>query len=248
MSFWEIVAVFACAAAPALADEKKYEAPQIIAIMPLRVVVGETQTVHFRGLKLKEVTEVRCTPALAVTLKEKKDAGVPNGLDAKEAGDQELVVELNVPADFAAKMIALEAISPAGTTAPREIRVVVKDSEFAEKEPNNGFREAQPWDMTKPMAGRIDGDKDVDVLRIEGHAGKPLALRIIAATAGSLLDPVLSLFGNDGHLLASDDDADGGRDARFNFTPKADGPLCLVVSDAHDRGGPWHEYRIEAQP
>ena len=98
------------------------------------------------------------------------------------------------------------------------------------------------------MTGRIDADKDVDVFRIEGHAGKPLEIRIIAAAAGSLLDPVLSLFDNDGHLLATDDDADGGRDARLNVTPKSDGPLCLVVSDAHDRGGSWYEYRIEAQP
>lgn len=243
-----MVAAFVGIAGAAFAEEKKKDAPQVMAIAPLRVVAGETQTVRLRGLKLKEVTEVRSTPALIVTVKEKKDAAVPNGLEARDVGDQELVVELSVPFDCAAKTIALEAVAPSGTTSRREMRVIAKDAEVGEKEPNNGFREAQPWDLAKPMTGRIDADKDVDVFRIDGHAGKPLAIRITAAAAGSLLDPVLSLYDAEGHLLATDDDADGGRDARLSVTPKTDGALCLVVSDAHDRGGPWHEYRIDAQP
>lgn len=242
-----VVAALLCGAS-AMAEEKKSEAPQVLAITPLSVVVGETQTVRLRGLKLKEVTEIHSTPVLSAVVKEKKDAAPPNGLEAKEAGDQELVIELTVPADCPAKTIALEAVAPAGRSAPRGISVTAKDAEVREKEPNNGFREAQPWDMAKPLAGRIEGDKDVDVFRIEGRAGKPLTVRITAASAGSLLDPVLSFFDTDGHLLATADDTDGGRDARLSVTPKMDGPLCLVVSDAHDRGGPWHEYRIEAQP
>ena len=242
-----LVAALLCAAS-ATAEEKKNDTPQITAITPLSIVAGETQTLRLRGLKLKEVTEIRTTPAVGATVKEKKDAAPPNGLEAKDVGDQELVVELNVPADCAAKTIALEAIAPAGTTAPRGIFVIAKDAEVREKEPNNGFREAQPWDMAKPLAGRVEGDKDVDVFRIQGRAGKPLSVRITAANAGSLLDPVLSIFDAEGHLLNTADDADGGRDARISVTPKMDGPLCLVVSDAHDRGGPWHEYRLEAQP
>jgi hypothetical protein len=236
--------------AAAVAQEKKAEPPRITAVTPLRVIAGETQTVRLRGAKLKEAIEVRSTPALGATVKEKKDAAVPNGLEAKDVGDQELVVELVVPADCAAKTIALEVVTPAGTTAPREIAVGAKDAEVREKEPNNGFREAQPWDGAKPLAGRIEGDKDVDVFRIEARAGQPLTIRITAAAAGSLLDPTLALFNAAGQLLASADDSADSRDARLSFVPKTDGPLCLVVSDAHDRGSAWHEYRIEreAQP
>ena len=235
-------------AVSATAEEKKDVLPRVTAVAPLRVILGETQTVRLRGVKLKEVTEIRCKSALAVTVKEKKDAGLPNGLEAKDVGDQELVLELAVPADFAAKTLALEVVTPAGTTAPREISVDAKDVEVREKEPNNGFREAQVWDGVKPMSGRIEGDKDVDVFRIEGLAGKALVFRITAATAGSLLDPVLTIFDAAGRLLATAGDSASSRDARLSVVPKADGPLCLVVSDAHDRGGPWHEYRLELLP
>lgn len=244
------IAVALCLfAAFADAEDKKPEPPKIIAIAPLRLVVGETQTVRLRGLKLKDVTEVRITPTMTVSAKEKKDAAPPNGLEAKDVGDQELAVEVNVPADCAAKTISMEVVTPGGTTSPREFPIVSKDAEVREKEPNNGFGEAQAWDASKPMSGKIDGDKDVDVFRVDGHAGKSLAVRVVAAAAGSLLDPILSVFDADGRLLSNADDSAGdGNDARISIVPKRDGPLLIVISDAHDRGGAWHEYRLETQP
>jgi len=232
------------------AEDKKPEPPKIVAVAPLRLVIGETQKVQLRGLKLKDVTEVRCTPTMALSVKEKKDAALPKGLTAKDAGDQELLVEVNVPADCTAKTVSLEVVTPGGTTIPREFAIVAKAAETREKEPNNGFRETQVWDTGKPMAGRIDADKDVDVFRVEGHSGKTLAVRVVAAAAGSLaLDPILSVFDADGRLLSSADDSAGiGNDARISIVPKRDGPLFIVVSDANDRGGAWHEYRLEAQP
>lgn len=242
------VALLACATATApAADEKKTEPPRIIAVTPLRVIAGEKQTVRLRGVKLKDVTEIRATPAVTATVKEKKDASLPAGLEAKEVGDQEIAVELTVPADFAAKTVSLDAITPAGSTGPRELPVIVKDSAAREKEPNNGFREAMSWDGAQPMDGRIDADKDVDVFRLPGRAGKALTIRITAAAAGSLLDPVLALYDAAGSLLSTADDTAENRDARLSFAPKTDGPLCLVVSDAHDRGGAWHEYRLEME-
>ena len=249
MRFGGLATALLLVAAQALAQEKKKEdLPRIIAVTPLQVVAGETQTVRLRGLKLKDVTELRCTPGITVTVKEKKDAAAPNGLEAKDVGDQELVAELAVPADCAAASIELTAVAPAGESEARKIFVTPKNVMVTEKEPNNGFAEAQAVDQSKPISGRIEPDKDVDVYRVDGHAGTALKVRITAATAGSLLDPVLSVFDATGHLLGSADDTDGTRDARLTVTPKADGPLCLVVCDAHDRGGPWHEYRLEFDP
>ncbi len=242
-----IAVAFLLCAFVAEAQEKKIEPPRVIAISPLRATLGETQTLRLRGMKLKDVTEVRCTPPLVLTVKEKKDAAPPNGLEAKDVGDQELAVEVNIPADFSGTKIALEVVTPTGTTSPQDFPVIAKDSEVREKEPNNGFREAQPWDAAKPMAGKIDGDKDVDVFRISAVGGKSMAFQITAASAGSLLDPILSIFDADGRMLGSADDNAGGRDAKLTLTPKTDGPLFLVVSDAHDRGGSWHEYLLQRE-
>ncbi len=245
------IAVATCLFASfAEAEDKTPEPPKILAVAPLRLVVGETQTVRLRGLKLKDVTEVRSTPPMALSVKEKKDAALPNGLTPKDAGDQELVVEVIVPADCPAKTVSLEVVTPGGTTIPREFAIVPKDEEAREKEPNNGFREAQAWDTGKPMAGSIDADKDVDVFRVEGHAGKTLAVRVVAAAAGSLaIDPNLSVFDADGRLRSSADDSPGiGNNPQIRIVPQRDGPLFIVVSDANDRGGAWHEYRLETQP
>jgi hypothetical protein len=243
-----MVAALALGALSGFADEKKDDAPQIVAIKPLRVLVGEKQIVRLRGVKLKDATAVQATPPLDVKVKEKKDAAVPTGSEAKDVGDQELAIELTVPADFSPKTISIEAIAPAGRTAAREIGVIAKDDEVREREPNNGFREAQPWNNAKPITGSIESDKDVDVFKIDTQAEKPLTIRVIAASAGSLLDPVLTLFDADGHLLATADDADATRDALLGFVPKIDGPVFLVVSDANDRSTAWHEYRLEVQP
>ena len=239
----KLAMAFAFVAIAALAEEKKDEAPRVFALFPIQLTAGEKTTLRLRGVKLKDATEVRVAPDAQATLKEKKDTGVPNGLEAKDVGDNEVAIELTPPEGCG--KLSVEIVTPGGVTKSREVSVFPKDALVAEKEPNNGFREAQPIEPGKPLRGKIDADKDVDVFRFDAHVGKALTARVIAADAGSLLDPIISLFDTAGHLLATDDDIPGHRDPVLTFTPKTDGPLCLVVNDAHDRGGPWHEYRLE---
>lgn len=233
----------ALAASTVFAEEKKDETPRVFALFPIQLTAGEKATLRLRGLKLKDATEVRVAPEAQATLKEKKDTGVPTGLEAKEVGDQEVAIEVTPPAGC--EKLSVEIVTPSGVTKAREVLVFPQDALIPEKESNNGFREAQPIESGKPLRGKIDADKDVDVFRFDAHAGQALTARVIAADAGSLLDPILSLFDTAGHLLATADDTPGHRDPVLTFLPKTDGPLCLVVSDAHDRGGPWHEYRLE---
>lgn len=239
----KLATAFALVAVAAFAEEKKDEAPRVMAVFPIQLTAGEKATLRLRGLKLKDATEVRVAPEAQATLKEKKDTGVPNGLEAKDVGDNEIAIELTPPEGCT--KLTVEIVTPGGATKPREVLIFAKDALVAEKEPNNGFREAQPIEPGKPLRGKIDADKDVDVFRFDAHAGKALTARVIATDAGSLLDPIVSLFDTAGHLLANDDDTAGHRDPVLTFTPKTDGALCLVVNDAHDRGGPWHEYRLE---
>jgi hypothetical protein len=152
-------AFLALAAAAAAQEKKKEDLPRIIAVTPLHVVIGETQPVRLRGLKLKEVTEIRSTPPLTVTIKEKKDAAPPNGLEAKDVGDQELVVELSVPTDCSSAAIEFTAVAPSGDSETRKVYVIAKEAVAKEKEPNNGFSDAQVVDLSKPISGRIEPDK-----------------------------------------------------------------------------------------
>ena len=232
----------------AFAQENKHESPRITAIAPLHLVAGETQIIHVRGLKLNDATELRSTPALPLSVKEKKDAAPPNGLEAKDVGDQEIVAEITIPIDCAVTTLGLSVVAPTGTSQERNVFVIRKEDMAKEKEPNNGFAESQIVDQTKPITGRIEPEKDVDVFRVDGRAGKAVSVRVTAASASSLLDPILSVFDSSGHLLGMVDDASGSRDPQLTVTPSSDGPLCFVVCDAHDRGGPWHEYRLQFDP
>lgn len=237
------LAAFLTLTALTFAQDKKSEPPCVIAVAPIFLTAGEKTTLHLRGEKLKDATEVRIAPDAAATLKEKKDATVPNGLDAKDVGNTEVAIELTPPAG--STKLTLQIVTPAGVTEPREITVLPAHACTAEKEPNNGFREAQKIDPAKPVSGKMDADKDVDVFRFDARAGKPFTARVIAADAGSLLDPILSLYDIAGHFLASADDHGASRDPVLTFTSKSDGPLCLVITDAQDRGGEWHTYRLE---
>ena len=138
-------------ASSAFAQEKKEEPPSVIASAPLHLTAGEKGTLRLRGQKLKDATEVCVTPDAAATLKEKKDATVPNGLEAKDVGNTEVAIELTPPADCT--KLAVVIVTPSGTTEVREVPVFPRDAFTAEKEPNNGFREVQTWDFAKPMTG-----------------------------------------------------------------------------------------------
>ena len=229
------------------AAEEKKDIPRVTAVAPLGLTAGEASTLRLRGLLLKDATEVRTIPEAAAKLKDKKDASLPNGLEAKEVGDTEVSIELTPPADCT--KLSVQIVTPKGATEPHDIAIFPKEATVAEKEPNDGFRTAQMIDTAKPIVGKIGADKDVDVFRFEAKAGKPITARLIAAGSGSLLDAVLSLYDAAGRSLGSADDFDTQRDPILTATPATDGPLCIVVSDAHDRGGSWHEYRLEiSQP
>ena len=67
-------------------------------------------------------------------------------------------------------------------------------------------------------------------------------------TIGSPLDAVLRIEDAAGKQLATDDDAPGVNDPRFEWSAPADGTYTAIVSDLFGRGGEDYVYRLEAQP
>ena len=225
------------------AEDKKPDAPRITAIAPLDLIPGQETTLRIRGVKLSNATEVRFPGAFKAEIKEKKAADIPNGLEAKDVGDTQLEVKLTVPADLPAGPLALSVVTPDGTTAPRELRVLDAANCVDEKEPNGSLREAQTIEPGKTVRGTIKEDKDVDVFQFTGKSGQRIAAEIFAARGASLLDSVLTLLDARGHQLACADDTLTS-DPQLTLTLPADGPFFLIVQDAHDRGGPWHSYEL----
>lgn len=232
------------------AQKEKAETPRITALAPLHVSPGSEVTLKIRGVKLSAATEVRFPGARiapAVELKEKKSADVPQGFDAKLVGDTQVEAKLTVPAELPNGVLQVRVVTPGGDTPPRELRVIGRAACADEKEPNNGFREAQPLEPGKPVRGVVEKDKDVDVYQFAGRAGQRIAVEVFAARGASLLDPALTLFDTRGNILATCDDSGETRDAQCTAQLPSDGPVFIVLQDAHDRGGAWHGYELRVK-
>jgi hypothetical protein len=215
--------------------------PQVLVAMPLGAVPGSTSKVTLRGLRLDNANEVRLLASKGtVKLLKKGKTTVPNMQKPEKVGDSEVQIELTLPADAGEGMLAVEVVTPAGTTSHS---LLIARGAIAEKEPNNGYREAQPLMLPAIVDGAISTPQDVDVFRFEGKSGQKIVAEVLADRHGSALDGILTLTDARGAILTSNDDA-VGTDPKIEFTLPRDGVYYLSLIDAHDQGGPAHVYRL----
>jgi hypothetical protein len=224
------------------ADKK--DAPRPLICIPLGVVPGVETKITIRGQRLDNASEIRFGDVKAtVKIVNKSKANIPNMQDAAKVGDTQIEAQITLPADFAGKEAAFTVVTPAGESEPHKL-LVDKTPTIAEKEPNNGFRQAQPIQVPQVIDGAIGQNQDVDVFRFDGQARQQVVIEIFAARYGSALDSFLTLYNAEGQIIASNDDMEGTTDSRIEATlPKA-GVYYVSVIDAHDSGGPAHVYRM----
>ena len=218
-------------------------APSITANEPAALVRGRKETFKLRGFELKGATQLRFPSAeqIVVELKETSDAGQAKGLENKVVGDKQLVAEITLPADVPTGFIEYVVVTPAGE-AKSKIIVLAPELSLDEREPNDGFRDAQKLSVGQSVRGSIQGDKDVDVFAYPSVAGQQL--RITVTSGGPLLmDVAVQCYDGRGQFLAAADDGPS-RDPVMILTTKAEGPIYLCVSSSHDLGGPWHSYLL----
>ena len=97
--------------------------------------------------------------------------------------------------------------------------------------------------------GSLEEPGDADVFTFQGTAGAKLSLSVLARSAGSPLDPVLTVYNVDGKVLDTADDGGGGRfDPSLTFSPPADGEYRIEVSDRFGFGGERFFYVLTATP
>ncbi len=131
-----------------------------------------------------------------------------------------------------------------GETRPHRLLVETTLPVAKEKEPNDGFRQAQSVTLPVVVEGAIERPRDVDVFQFEGRAGQKVQFEVLAARHGSPLDSILTLYNAAGEQLAVNDDFEGSVDSRLEVVLPADGKYHVVLMDAHDSGSPIHVYRL----
>ena len=215
--------------------------PSITATEPAALVRGRKETLKLRGFELKGATQLRFPSAeqIVVELKECTDAGAAKGLENKVVGDKQLVAEITLPADAPTGLIEYVLVTPVGE-AKSKIIVLAQESSIDEREPNEGFREAQELHVGQSVRGSIQSEKDVDVFAFPTMAGQQL--RITVTSGGPLLmDVAVQCYDSRGQFLAAADDGPS-RDPVMTLTTKTEGPIYICVTSSHDLGGPWHSY------
>jgi hypothetical protein len=227
------------------AQEKK-DTPKILLALPLGVPVGKPTRVTLRGLKLDAVTEMRwADPKVSTPIKvlSKGKAAVPDKMEASRVGDTQVEVEVTLTPEMTSAP-SLVVRTPAGDSNAHPLLFETECEVLAKKEPNGGFRQAQPLDLPRVVEGVIGQGQDVDVFRVEGKAGQKLTAEVLASRFGSALDSTLTVYDAAGRQLAWSDDVEGGSDARLELTLPRDGTYFVSLADANDSGSPLHLYRL----
>ncbi len=238
-------------------DKKPDNSPQLLIATPLGIVAGQATKVVLRGKRLDETKELQINgQANVAKILSKSKSAPPQKLDANRAGDSQLEVELTLPADTKPGECELVAITDTGRSAVFKLFVDARPL-TAEKEPNDGFAQAQAIHIGETLEGTLHQPQNVDVFRFDGQAGDKLICEVLAARRGSALDATLSLFDARRQWIDTADDLSNAdveeksptsdwsrRDARLEVTLPSSGKFFLVVQDANDLGGHTHPYRL----
>ena len=234
------------------AEDKKPETakviPHVLMTMPLAVARGSTTTLIVRGKGLADATDVQAEAhgsKLAVKIKSKGKADVPKPELAEKLGDTKVEIELEVPADAAGDEVKLAVIGPNGTSESHIVRLFSAAELIPEKEPNNGFTTAQAIESPITVIGSIGKENDVDVFRISGKAGQKLSAEVFAARLGSPLDSLLTLYDEQGRVIAQNDDANAAEgDSMLDVSLPHDGTFYIGLTDALGNGGDMYPYLL----
>ncbi len=228
------------------AEEAKPEVTRIIAMEPAALVSGKKEAFKLRGFALKGATALKfpATEGTTVEVKEAKEAAQAKGLENKTAGDIQLDVEVTLPAGLNTGVVSYVVVTPAGETEGK-IMVLAADVVADEKEPNNGFREAQSLSAGQYARANIQSEKDVDVFVFSAQANQ--SYKAAVTSGGPLLaDLEINVFDERGQWLAAADDGES-RDPGTTFRAKSAGKVYLSISSVHDSGGQWHSYLLTVE-
>jgi hypothetical protein len=244
---------FALLASPTSSQDKKQPetkvTPKILYALPLVVKTDVKQKLSLRGKGLADVKEIEVLGVKDAKVKVVggKTVAVPNNYPGDRVGDSEVTFDLELPKDAKPGEVKLIAVGPGGKSAPYTLLLRDELPAVDEKEPNDGFEQAQTITVPSAIEGTIKGERDVDVFKFEGKKGDRLRIEIQAARYGSPLDAMLTLYDAGHRIIDSASETTGNPDPILNVTLPKDGVYYVGVIDANDLGGSNYCYRLIVQ-
>jgi len=233
-------------ASPVLAQPKKdaKSAPRVIVALPLAAKAGATTKITLRGANLDKATEASLSnDAIKVKLLEKGKSTIGDAKYADRLGDTQATLELTIPPDLQQSSVDITLKAAEDAAEPHRL-LIDRDAALIEKEPNEGFRQAQAIVLPVLLDGSIKGNQDVDVFSFAGTKGQNVHFEVIAARHGSPVDPLLTLYDASGNQVAAGLKSKESADCVVAAVLPGDGLYYLALIDAHDLGSSVHVYRL----
>ena len=242
--------LFLASSAAEKAAEEKKPAPAIRIILPLAMAKGATNHFEVRGTALTKQPVILSgsnSTDLAFIIKTNGPATGAKKADDKKAPDSYINASVFVPANTSGTNLSLVVRTKDGQSEPFQVQIVPEGTLILEKEPNNGFKQAQSVTIPSTVAGAIKEVGDVDLYKVTLKTGETLDLRLQASALGSPLDAALTLYDNLGHNLAYNDDTGTNRDPGLTWRAEKSGDYLIGVIDSNDQGSPLHAYLLHLQ-
>lgn len=194
---------------------------------------GQSGAIKLLGKNLTGVTAIKTNhPKVTASL-------VPGGWNQ----GNELAAELNVAADVPPGAYEVWAVSPGGETSKVSLLVDTL-AQVAEVEPNDARTAAQSLPAAASVWGVLSQKGDVDSFRFAGQKGQAIVLEVAAASVGSKLNAILTLFDSQGRVLAGNNDFDSQADPLVAYSLPADGDYVVQIADLALAGSAENYYRL----
>lgn len=230
---------------------------QVTSTFPVAVQRGESGEVELRSNFTLDETHSVFVDREGVTLtfaeSEPKEAPRKN----RGSPGTPFRFHVEVDADAAPGVYEYRVATSQAVSSVAQLMVTDYPVVLEEKKPNGDPQTAQSVSLPVAVCGVCEAFEDVDCFQFDGKAGQALRLEIFAQRVTDkihgmvvrgpliyLMDPILTLIGPNGQVIAQNDNFFGGDALLFHRLP-TDGRYTLEVRDARYAGDPRYSYCVE---
>ncbi len=224
---------------------KKKEPPRITMIVPIGALPGTKEKFTIRGLGLDKAKEVKFTDAEGKLKIVSKGKAQVRDNNPKQAGDTQVVVELEIPKNVKGLALKFVVVTPDGKSKAHPLLLPNGLPLVKEKERNDGFDSGQKISVPQIIRAEINNQRDVDVYSFEGKKGQRVEIEVFGRRHGSVIDSMITVYDSRGQQVAFNDDANKETtDSKIVLTVPKTGTYHISIIEANDRGGPTYPYWV----
>jgi WD40 repeat protein len=210
-------------------------APRLDGISPRTAVRGGKAKLTLAGQNIWNADRIDVSPGHLPLTMLPGDAKNPN----------QLLCELDLPADMSIGQVSLRVHTPLGSAGTRSF-YVGPFSEVAEAEPNNAAAQATPVALPSTLTGTISARGDQDHFHFEAASNEELVFVLVGANFGSSLNARMQLLDADGRRLESATRSTGRAEVVLGARFDRAGKYTLRIEDRDNTGGGNHFYHVHA--